>query len=66
MSVYLRLETSSRNIRRKTEMIKLIAIVRHPVDYFNLVRLREWVIMLQASTMMLKFKCGKIIIIDYN
>ena len=35
-------------------MRKLIAIARHPVDYFNLVRLREWVVMLQASTMMLK------------
>lgn len=35
-------------------MRKLIAILKHPVDYFNLVRLREWVVMLQASTMMLK------------
>ena len=32
----------------------MFAILTHPVDYFNLVRLREWVVMLQASTMMLK------------
>ena len=35
-------------------MRKLIAIAQHPVDYFNLVRLREWVVLLQASTMMIK------------
>ena len=35
-------------------MRKLIAIARHPVDYFDLVRLREWVVMLQASAMLLK------------
>jgi hypothetical protein len=32
----------------------MFAILKHPVEYFNLVRLREWVVMLQASTMMLK------------
>jgi hypothetical protein len=35
-------------------MKRMFAILTHPVDYFNLVRLREWVVMLQASTMMLK------------
>ena len=35
-------------------MRRMFAILKHPVDYFNLVRLREWVVMLQASTMMLK------------
>lgn len=35
-------------------MKRMFAILKHPVDYFNLVRLREWVVMLQASTMMLK------------
>jgi len=34
-------------------MKRMFAILTHPVDYFNLVRLREWVVMLQASTMML-------------
>ena len=35
-------------------MKRIFAILKHLVDYFNLVRLREWIIMLQASTMMLK------------
>ena len=35
-------------------MKRMFSILKHPIDYFNLVRLREWVVMLQASTMMLK------------
>lgn len=35
-------------------MKRMFAILTHPVDYFNLVRLREWVVMLQAATIMLK------------
>ena len=35
-------------------MKKLLAILKHPIDYVNLIRLREWVVLLQASTMMLK------------
>ena len=40
--------------RMKTKMKRMFAILTHPINYFNLVRLREWVVMLQASTMMLK------------
>ena len=35
-------------------MKRMFAILKHPIDYFNLVRLREWVVLLQASTIMLK------------
>ena len=35
-------------------MKRMFAILMHPVDYFNLVRLREWVVLLHASTTMLK------------
>lgn len=35
-------------------MKRMFAILNHPVDYFNLVRMREWVVLLHASTIMLK------------
>lgn len=35
-------------------MKRMFAILMHPVDYFNLVRLREWVVLLHASTTILK------------
>ena len=34
-------------------MKRMFAILKHPVDYFNLVRLREWVVLLHASTTIL-------------
>lgn len=40
--------------RMKTKMKRMFAILTHPINYFNLVRLRELVVMFQASTMMLK------------
>ena len=43
-----------RQIERIIEMKRMFAILKHPIDYFNLVKMREWVVLLQASTVILK------------